>query len=282
MTNTADETQRDAWNGESGLRWAADPDKRDAAMVDVAAALADAAGLRPGEDVLDIGCGCAATSLDAARAVGPGGTVLGIDISEPMLAVARRRLTASALDNITFGAADAQTDPLPEQAHDVVISRFGTMFFDHPTTAFANLARCLRTSGRLCIATWQPLEANDWLAIPGAALLRYGTLPDTGGNAPGMFAQSDTAVISTVLTTAGFDDITVTPVTVTMRLGANAEEATGYLTDTGIARTILDTIPPDRREEAVESVTAVLADHEGPTGVVLGAGIWITTATTRT
>jgi len=133
----------------------------------------------------------------------------------------------------------------------------------------------------LCIATWQPLGANDWLAVPGAALLRYGTLPDNGGDAPGMFAQSDPVVISAVLTAAGFDHIIVTPVAVTMRFGADAEAATGYLTDTGIARTVLDTIPPDRREEAVESVTAVLTHHEGPAGVELGAGIWITTATRR-
>lgn len=277
MTSPANQTQRDAWNGDSGQRWVADSDSRDLAMADIATVLAHAADLRPGEHVVDIGCGCGATTLDAARAVTETGTVLGIDISEPMLTVARTRLAASGLTNVTLRQADAQTDPLPERADDAAISRFGTMFFDDPGAAFTNVARSLRPGGRLCITTWQPLGANDWLAVPGAALLRYGTLPEPG-TAPGMFAQSDPALIGAVLTAAGFADIDATPVTVTMHLGADAVEATAYLTDTGIARTVLETIEPEHRDRAIEDVTAVLATYAGPTGVELGAGIWITTA----
>ena len=73
---------------------------------------------------------------------------------------------------------------------DAAISRFGTMFFADPTAAFVNIARGLRPSGRLCVATWQPLIANEWLTIPGAALSRYGTIPETEASGPGMFAQS--------------------------------------------------------------------------------------------
>ncbi len=280
MTDAANQTQRDAWNGDSGQRWIADPDSRDRAMADVAAALTSAARVRPGERVLDIGCGCGTTTLDAARAVAAHGTVLGVDISEPMLSVARARLAKSGLTNVTFRAADAQTDPLGRAAHDAVISRFGTMFFDDPIAAFTNIARSLRPAGRLVIATWQPLGANDWLAVPGGALLRYGSLPEPG-TAPGMFAQSEPEVITAVLAAAGFDDIDVAAVTVSMRLGADATAATGYLTDTGIARAVLDTIAPDDRDRAIDDVTAVLADHATPAGVVLGAGIWITTATRR-
>lgn len=278
MTDATNQTQRDAWNGDSGQRWIADPDGRDRAMVHVAAALADAARLRGGERVLDIGCGCGAVTLDAARAVAVQGTVLGVDISGPMLSVARARLATSGLANVTFQTADAQTDPLAPDAHDAVISRFGTMFFDDPVAAFTNIAHSLRPGGRLVIATWQPLGANDWLAVPGAALLRYGTLPEPG-TAPGMFAQSDPDVITTVLTAAGFDAIDVAAVTVSMHLGADADAATRYLTDTGIARAVLDTIAPDDRDRAISDVTAVLADHAGPAGIALGAGIWITTAT---
>jgi SAM-dependent methyltransferase len=278
MTNTANQAQRDAWNGDSGRRWVADPDTRDAVMVGIATALADAANLQRGEHVIDIGCGCGATTLDAARVVGPDGTALGVDISEPMLAVAETRLAASGLGNVAFRQADAQTDPLPKEAHDAAISRFGTMFFDDPVAAFTNIARSLRPRGRVCIVTWQPLGANEWLAVPGATLLRYGTLPEPGDNAPGMFAQSDPTRVAEVLSSAGFEDIHVDSTDTTMRLGVNADEATAYLTDLGLARAVLETIDPADRAQAIADVTAVLADFNGPNGVELRAGIWITTA----
>ena len=109
-------------------------------------------------------------------------------------------------------------------------------------------------------------------------LLRYGSLPDTGGAAPGMFAQSDRAVVTDVLTAAGWHGVTVEPVTVSLRLGSDAEEATDYLADTGIARAVLDTIDPAHREDAIAAVTDALAPHHGPDGVRLDAGIHLVTA----
>lgn len=272
-------TQRSAWNGDSGYRWIADPDQRDHVLADTAAALALAGRVQPGEHVLDIGCGCGATTLAAARAAGPEGTVLGLDISEPMLSVAQTRLAATPLNNVTLRLADVQTDELPAAIHNIAISRFGTMFFDDPIAAFTNIAASLRAGGRLCIATWQPLSANPWLAIPGAELLRYGTLPDTTGTAPGMFAQSDPAVIHATLTAAGFTDIDVAPIDVTMHLGGNPTDASAYLTDTGIARTVLETIAPHERDGAIAAVISLLGQYVGPNGVSLGAGIWLTSAT---
>ena len=175
MTNIANTDQYAAWNGESGQRWIADADRRDRIMTPIADALLDTARLGPGDHVLDIGCGCGATTLSAARAVAPTGEANGLDLSAPMLDVARRRADAAGLTNVHFEQADAQTHRLPGGAFDVTISRFGTMFFADPGAAFANLALALRPDGRLCIATWQPLEANDWLAIPGAALLNHGS-----------------------------------------------------------------------------------------------------------
>ncbi|MGQ0433727.1 MAG: class I SAM-dependent methyltransferase [Microthrixaceae bacterium] len=272
----ANQAQRDAWNGDSGQRWAADADRRDAVLAPVADALLAAAHLTSGEDVLDIGCGCGITTHAAAAAVRPG-TAMGVDLSTPMLDLARQR--AGADDAITFVQDDAQTHRFTPDAYDVAISRFGTMFFDDPVAAFTNIASALRPTGRLCIATWQALDANPWLLVPGAALLRYGSLPDTGGSAPGMFAQSDPVVVTTVLAAAGWHDITVEPVTLSMRLGANADEATDYLASTGIARSVLDTIEPSERERAVAAVTETLAAHAGPDGVHLDGGIQLIRAT---
>lgn len=276
--DSANADQYAAWNGESGRRWTADPDRRDRMVATVADALLAAAGLTPGERVLDIGCGCGAPTLAAAGHVAPAGVAQGIDLSEPMLDVARRRSELAGVTNVRFEHGDAQTDPLPVGFFDVAISRFGTMFFADPVAAFANVARALRTGGRLCIATWQPLAANDWLTIPGAALLRYGSLPDlTDG--PGMFAQSEPDVVVATLTAAGYEAIVLAPAQVTLRLGADPLEVVEHLADIGPARVVLDTIPEPDRPAALDAVRSVLAEHHSPDGgVQLDAAIWITTA----
>ena len=265
----ANQAQRDAWNGESGHRWVADADRRDAVLAPVAEALLAAARLAAGEDVLDVGCGCGITTLAATEAVASG-TATGLDLSEPMLDLARRRAQDAPA---TFLQADAQSHRFDAEAYDVIISRFGTMFFDDPVAAFANLASAMRPRGRLCLATWQPLAANDWLLVPGAALLRYGSLPDTGGTAPGMFAQADPIAVTEVLAAAGWRDVIVDPVTVSLRLGSDAADATDYLADTGIARAVLDTVDPADRDEAIAAVTEALDAHADASGVRLDAGI---------
>jgi SAM-dependent methyltransferase len=277
----ANTDQYDSWNGDSGHRWVANPDRRDRAIAPVADALFAAVHLASGERVLDIGCGCGATTLTAAGAVSPGGDAVGLDLSEPMLDVARQRASTAGNANVAFVQADAQTHPLSGDGYDVAISRFGTMFFADSGAAFTNIRKALRPGGRLCIATWQPLVANDWLTIPGAALLAYGSLPDAS-EGPGMFTQSDPADITSTLSAAGFDDINVVSVSVALDLGTDPADAADYLADSGPGRAVLATVPVADRPAALEAVRTVLADHVTSAGVQLGAAVWITTAQRRT
>lgn len=273
----ANRTEYEDWNGESGRRWIADADRRDGVLQPLADALLEASGLQPGQSVLDIGCGCGATTIDAARIVTPSGTAMGIDISEVMLGVARRRAARSECHNVSFVAADAQTHPLELAGYDIAISRFGTMFFDDPVAAFTNIAHALRPAGRLVLVTWQPLAANDWLTIPGAALLEYGSLPEAG-DGPGMFAQSDPAIVTDVLRRSGFADINVTAQAVPLHLGKDPDEATDYLADTGMGRAVLATVPAQQQRAALDAVRNALGHHVGNDGVVLKSGVLITTA----
>lgn len=276
MTSIANTDQYAAWNGDSGRRWIADPDRRDRVMAPIADTLLDAARLGPGDGVLDIGCGCGATTLAAARAVAPTGGVHGVDLSAPMLGVARERARAAGLTNVHFEQADAQTHPLPRNAFNVAISRFGTMFFADPRAAFANLIPTLRPAGRLCIATWQPLDANDWLAIPASTFLQYGSMPEATG--PGMFSQSDPSVITATLRAAEFTGVDVTPVAVVLTVGSNPREAADYVATSGVGRAVFETVPEPDKPVALEAVRTALADYQTPDGVELGAAIWITTA----
>jgi SAM-dependent methyltransferase len=277
VTTIANTDEYEAWNGDSGRRWVGDADRRDQILAPVADALLAAADLTPGEVVLDIGCGCGATTLAAAQAVGPAGVVLGIDLSEPMLGVAHRRAVASGLSNLTLIQGDVQTHRFADRS-DVAISRFGTMFFADQAAALANIRRGLRPGGRLCLATWQPLDANDWLTIPGAALLGYGNLSDAEASGRGMFAQSDAGSVATTLHSAGYADPQLQPVTLTLTLGVDPDEAVDYLAGTGPGRAALDAVPDDQRPAALDAVRAALADHAGSDGVRLGAVIWIITA----
>jgi SAM-dependent methyltransferase len=266
---TANQAQLDAWNGESGTRWVAEADRRDRVLAPVADVLLDAVALQPGEDVLDVGCGCGVTTIEASRRSTPGRAV-GIDVSAPMLELARQRAVGTSAQ---FLEADAQTHPLDPAAFDVIIGRFGTMFFDDPVGAFTNLGLATRPGGRLCLATWQPLEANDWLLVPGAVLLRHGSLPDLEDAGPGMFAQADPAAVTAVLELAGWSDVHVDAITVSLRLGEDAEDATDYLAETGIARRVLDTIPEEQRAEIIGEVADLLETCLTNDGVRLGGGI---------
>jgi SAM-dependent methyltransferase len=203
--------------------------------------------------------------------------VFGIDLSGPMLAVARRRAREHAVPNVRFVQDDAQVYALEHAAFDVAISRFGTMFFADPVAAFANIAGALRPGGRVCLATWQRLAANDWLTVPGAVLLRYAAPPEPPGG-PGMFAQSDPAGIGATLSAAGFAVVGSRPVTFTMAVGASPAEAAEYLLASGPSRALLDTIPGDVRPAAIDEVQSALAGHAAPGGVQLDAAIWLTTA----
>jgi SAM-dependent methyltransferase len=283
MNAISNAEQYEAWNGESGERWVANADRHDRVFAPVADALFAAARLLPAEHILDIGCGCGATTLRAANVVGPQGTATGLDISRPLLDLARTRAVAQGVANIEFVQGDAQDHVFIASSIDVAIARFGTMFFSNPTAAFTNIARAVRPEGRLCFATWQPLAANEWLTVPGTALLRHAALPSGDPNAPGMFAQSDPAIIESTVAAAGFSDIHCEAVEVDCNFGATVDDAVAHLADSGPGRLMLETISSGPAlDAALADVREALQDHVEDDGVHLHSGIWITTATRTT
>ena len=175
----------EAWGGDMGRRWArldADLELQHRAIL---AALLDRAAVRPGARVLDVGCGSGALSRAAAEAAGPNGAVLGLDLSEPLLELAR----AQDGEGIEYLRADAQVADLGEGRFDTVLSRFGVMFFDDPVAAFSNLARSLVPGGRMIFATWAEADANPWFGAPRrAAVARLGAVAPSDPDAPGPMA----------------------------------------------------------------------------------------------
>ena len=199
------------WNDAAGRTWADLQDRIDRQIRPLGLAAMERLAPASGEQVLDVGCGCGDTSLELARRVGPEGGVLGLDISAPMLEVARGRAEAAGARNLAFHEADAQTAALPA-SRDAVFSRFGVMFFADPTAAFANLRSALRPGGRLGFVCWRPLAENLWMRLPAetaAGLVPPAPPPEPG--APGPFAFADPDRVRRILAEAGFTGIDLTP-----------------------------------------------------------------------
>ena len=173
----------------------------------------DRLGLRPGQRVIDLGCGGGRTTLELASRVGPRGGVVGVDISAGMLAAARDRAARAGPGNVEFVHADVQVHDFGEARFDAAYSRFGVMFFADPVAAFGNVRRALRPGAALSFACWQSVFDNEWMLIPGAAVATVtGSLPPMPGPAePGPFSLADPGRVRDVLDAAGFGSVVVTP-----------------------------------------------------------------------
>jgi len=271
------------WNETAGPRWVELQERLDAQLVELGEAALDAAALAPGERVLDVGCGCGASSLAAAERVAPGGQVLGVDVSGPMLARARARAAEAGRSELAFLEADAQTHAFEPGAFHAVVSRFGVMFFDDPEAAFANLRRALAPGGRLAFVCWQALARNDWMAVPMAAVAKHltGLAPPEPG-APGPFAFADADRVRGILSSAGLADVAVEPLEGVVSLGgaATAEEAAGFVMEVGPAGRALREAGADEalRRRVHEEAARALAPYAGAAGVAVPYAAWRVTA----
>ncbi len=220
----ANADQIEYWNGEVGERWVEMQTRMDACMSDIAAAVLALAGAKPGERVLDVGCGCGATTLALAKAVGLSGHVTAIDVSRPMLDLAQRRAEEAGAD-IAFVEADASEQEFTAP-FDLVFSRFGVMFFADPVAAFANLRHALKPKGRLRFVCWRAPAQNLWATAPFAAVKDL--LPpqeEADPDAPGPFAFADDARLKAILGDAGFSGVRIEKLDTVMLLGADVPAA---------------------------------------------------------
>jgi SAM-dependent methyltransferase len=281
-TEIVNADQAEAWGGEEGQHWVGYADAYDAMSAPFNEGLLGAAAVAAADQVLDVGCGCGATTLDAARRARDG-FVVGIDLSAPMLTVAGRRARDLGLTNVAFVCGDAQVHPLEPARRDVAISRFGVMFFADPVVAFANIGRSLKPGGRIAFLCWQEMLANEWVALPGMALATHVPLPDLGeAGGPGPFSLAEPARIEAVLESAGFSDTRVEERRAPMKLpGSTPGEFERFLRELPVVRHILADAEPETAERAIGAVLEVLEPRFGPEGLYLEGASWLVTASRR-
>jgi SAM-dependent methyltransferase len=227
-----------------------------------------------------VGCGCGDSSLTLGRAVGGNGAVLGVDVSEPMLAVAARRARDEGLAQVAFRNADASLVRL-EPDRDLVFSRFGVMFFDEPQAAFANIRRWLKPSGRIAFCCWLPPSENPYFYVPvGAAraALAYDP-PPTDPHAPGPFAFADADRLGRLMTEAGFTGFNADRYDTEVLVGPDAEASAEVMTMFGPVARIIREVGEHARPLARDAVARALAPIARPDGSIwLGGSVWIVTA----
>ena len=260
----------EAWSGPEGDDWARDWKRYDDGVSGYHRRLLEAAAVVPGERVLDVGCGNGQVARDLAHL---GAHALGIDLSHQMIAKARE------LGGADFVEGDAQVHPLPDAGFDVVVSRFGAMFFADRRAAFTNLSRVTRPRGRLALLAWQGLAENEWLQEIRGALALGRELPAPPTGAPGPFGLADADAVCDELRGAGYDDVTATSVLEDFWAGRDPEDAYAFLGSTGVVRGLLEGLPAELAAQGREALRASLARHETERGVVFGSAGWLFSGT---
>lgn len=266
-----------AWNGDDVQSWVVHADRYEAASARFDPWLMRGAAIEPADRVLDVGCGSGVSTVAAARQAGAG-SVTALDLSAPLLEAARRRCAEAGLGNVRFVHGDAQVHPFEPASFDVVLSRFGVMFFADPAAAFANLARALRPGGRLALVVWQELARNEWFGVLLETLSAGRPLPTPAAGTPGPFGLADPERLGELLTTAGFADVDLVDVREPERVGADLEDAYAFLTSLGPTRWLLADLDEAARADALARLRSRLAERAGPDGVLLGAATWLVTA----
>ncbi|HEY3506342.1 MAG TPA: class I SAM-dependent methyltransferase [Actinocatenispora sp.] len=273
VAGIANTTQAQAWNGYEGEHWAAHQDRYDAVNSGFNERLLGVAEIRDRDRVLDVGCGNGQLTRLAARQAAH---ATGIDLSAPMLARARASAHAEDVPNVSFERGDAQVHPFPPGGFDIVLSRFGVMFFADPVAAFANIGRAMRPGGRLAFVCLTALAGTDLGTVFGA-LAPHLAAP-TGADGSGPTSLADPGHIRDVLSRAGFRDVTCTYEEAQQIWGRDVADAADFLATWGPVRHQMHRVDPETAAYARDALTAALRPYESAGAVRLRGTAWLVTA----
>lgn len=269
--------QAQLWNGVAGRGWTEAQAVLDAMLHQFEDLLTAIVPGAPEGPLLDIGCGTGATTLAAARTAGATRHCTGIDISEPMLALARKRAQAQGID-ADFIHADAQNHRFEPGSHARIISRFGVMFFDDPVRAFANLRGACMAGARMRFAAWRGPAENPFMTMAErAAAPLLPALPGRDPDGPGQFAFADPDRIRRILGESGWSAIGIAPVDIPCALPQ--PELDGYFTRLGLLPLVLPSLDAGLRAQVIETVRAAFAPFVDGDMVRFTAACWVVDAT---
>lgn len=277
MAEPANHDQIDYWNAVAGRTWATYQVQLDRQIEPLGLEAMRALAPVAGELILDVGCGCGQTTAELARRVTDAGGVTGVDISAPMLEVAKARRVPAGSAQPQFLELDAQTADVGQGVFDGVFSRFGVMFFGDPKAAFENLRRSLRTGGRLAFVCWRPFEENLWMSVPLEAARPFlPPAPQMDPTAPGPFAFASADRINSILSDAGFSDVTLHAFNTSIG-GSTLDQTVDLTFRVGpLGAALRD--DPGLQPTVAAAVRKAVSAYETPDGIFMPASVWIVTA----
>jgi SAM-dependent methyltransferase len=264
------------WNSAAGQKWVDFQDEMDSLLEIVKDQLLAKTDIKPGEDILDIGCGTGATTRHAAALTGPDGSVLGVDISALLLDCARNVAADPGAASINYLLADGQTHDFVANSLDLLLSRFGVMFFNDPVTAFSNMAKALKPGGRVCFVSWSDMNENPWFRIPrDAAIDRLGAIPPGDPHAPGPMAFADLDRVSGILRKAGLQDVTASNEKTNLFYKGNREAATYLACNVGPVKRVVNEKggSPEDLDAISQKIGAELQNFVVPEGLLIPASL---------
>ena len=266
------------WNSTMGHAWVSQQAVISDVFMSVTSVSLVAAAAKQGEHVIDIGCGPGDTLLAFARAVGPSGDALGVDVSVPMLEFARHRAAEAGLANVTCALADATTYAFEPRRANLVYSRFGMMFFDDPIKAFTNIRSAMKMGGRLVFVCFRTMPESPWFRVPiEAARPHVPPQPPVDPLAPGMFSLAREDRLRGVLTEAGFREIALNATDVPIH-GKDTTQSMAFITQVGPLPALLENASDQQRKRATEAARNALAAQIGADGRGLHVGLWLVSA----
>lgn len=270
----ANRSEVEYWNSDTGYRWVTYQSAIDAAFTQVTDRLIERAAVQPGERGLDIGCGAGALTLRLAAEPGATGAVLAVDVARALLELAQKRAADRNLSHVDFVLADAQNHRFQAGAFDLLISRFGVMFFSDPVAAFRNMARALRPGGRICFVAWSALEDNPWFKFPqDAAISRLGAPEPPLPRAAGPFAFSEADYVAEILSDAGLSGVSVETEQLYLTFSGTLDDVADLACNLGPAVRILKEKGASEADiEAIRAnIYAAFREYAGPDGVRIPA-----------
>lgn len=272
--------QRQFWSGAGGDVWVNKQREMDIMLNPLGDRVIERLDLKSDAKIIDIGCGCGATTLEIAKKITQG-EILGVDISEPMLDKATETAKEMSLSNISFEVKDVQVDVMPQNYFDIAFSRFGVMFFEDPFEAFKNIHSSLKEDGLLSFVCWQNASLNPWQSLSIQVIKEFLDLPAPAPKSPGPFAFEDKTYLEEILRESGFKGLEIldNQEDIVMFSGKSIREACeDYLTINPVVTEMLKNSKPQLTEEILEALVIKFSNFHKNDGLLFPSATWIVTA----
>jgi SAM-dependent methyltransferase len=273
ITRQNGDEQTRLWNGPAGQAWVELQDLLDQVLKPFEDLLVEAVVEESATDVLDIGCGAGTTTLAVGRLIGTNGRSVGVDVSDPLIAAAQARAERER-SPASFIRADAQTHAFQTRSFDMLISRFGVMFFSDPVEAFTNVRRAASEGAALRFVAWRSATENPFMTTAErAAAPLLPDLPARQPNGPGQFAFADRRVVYSILEQSGWGQIDIQPIDITCSLPE--KDLVRYITRLGPVGLILQQVDDRTRMQVIQTVRAAFEQYVHGAEIRFTAACWM-------